>query len=201
MRKHRHFLVAALAAALMACAAAALDHPLTNSAVREAYFLGQRRDSSTADFLAKYVKRLPATRTGWQIVEVEVRTPYAQLVRRSQQSLPGYSAQQAWEEYRKHPPDVMVRVYLAAPLTEVVREDAWRDFQFRAQQEKELRSNSIFGNPVYSFAGVGRSSTLIGAEVFLEFAAERISNSPLRIDVKAPDGRVISASFDLSRLK
>jgi hypothetical protein len=90
----------------------AFEYPLSANAVREAYFLGQRRDSATADFLAKYVKRLPATKTGWQVMEMEVRTPYTQAVLRSWQSLPGYTPQQAAEEFKKRDPHVIVRVYL-----------------------------------------------------------------------------------------
>ena len=37
----------------------ALDTPLSEQAIREAYFLGQRRDGALESFLDKYTKSLP----------------------------------------------------------------------------------------------------------------------------------------------
>lgn len=183
-----------------ALSAAAYDYPLSSQAVREAYFQGQRRDESTAKLLAQYVKRLPATNAPWQVAEMEVRTPYQQVVLRSWQSLPSYSGQQAWEEYRKRPPQIIVRIYLATAVTQlVVREDVWRKFQFRLQQEKEIRPTAVTGWPVYFFSEQG--SRLVGAEVYLELNAAQVSSGPLRVEVKSPEGQVSSAEFDLSRLR
>lgn len=183
-----------------ALSAAAYDYPLSSQAVREAYFQGQRRDDFTAKLLAQYVKRLPATNAAWQIAEMEVRTPYQQVVLRSRQSLLGYSAQQAWEEYRKRPPQIIVRVYLATAITQLVaREDLWRKFQFRVEQEQEIRPTAVTGWPVYFFSEQG--SRLMGAEVYLELDAGKVSSGPLRVEVKSPEGQVSRAEFDLSKLR
>ncbi len=186
---------------VLALSTAAYDFPLSNQEVREAYFLGQRRDDSTAKFLTPYFKRLPATKAPWQVAEIEVRTPYQQVVLRSRQSLPGYSAQQAWEEYRKRVPQVVVRIYLATAITQlVVREDAWRQFKFRVEQGKEIWPAVITGWPVYFFAEQGLPR-LVGAEVYLELDAAKISSGPLRVEASSPDGQVSSVEFDLSRLR
>lgn len=183
-----------------ALSAAAYDYPLSSQAVRDAYFLGQRRDMSTAKILAQYVKRLPATQAPWQVAEMEVRTPYQQVVLRSRQSLPGYSAQQAWEEYRKRQPQIIVRIYIATAITQlVVREDVWRKFQFRVEQEKEIRPTAVTGWPIYFFSEQG--SRLVGAEVYLELDAGKVSSGPLRVEVKSPEGQVSRAEFDLSKLR
>lgn len=184
-----------------ALAAAAYDYPLSSEAVREAYFLGQRRHDSTAKLLAQYVKRLPATNAAWQVAEMEVRTPYQQVVLRSRQSLPGYSAQQAWEEYRKRQPQIIVRVYLATSITQVIaREDAWREFTFRVVQEKEVRPAAVTGWPVYFFPEHGLPR-IVGAEVYLELDAAQVSSGPLRVEAKFAEGQVSSAEFDLSKLR
>src|SRR6266436_10046433 len=79
----------------------AFNSPLSDEAIREAYFLGQRRDESTARFLAKYKQPLAAPKTGPHIASVELLTPFARAVLRSSQQTMGYSAQQAEAEYRE----------------------------------------------------------------------------------------------------
>ena len=183
-----------------ALSAAAYDYPLSSQVVREAYFLGQRRDVSTAKILAQYVKRLPATSGPWQVAELEVRTPFYQVALRSWRSLSGYSGQQAWEEYRKRKPQIIVRVYLATAITQlIVREDVWREFKFRVKQEKEIPPTAVTGWPVYFYADGG--SRIGGAEVYLELDAAQVSSGPLRVEVSSPDGQVSSAEFDLSKLR
>jgi len=56
--------------------ASAFDVPLSDEAVREAYFLGQRHDAS---FLSNYIKFLPPPRTGPHISSVTFLTPFAQF--------------------------------------------------------------------------------------------------------------------------
>ena len=64
----------------------AFDHPLSDEAVREAYFLGQRRDETTANFLNKYTRALPPPETGPYISYVSFFTPYAGAVELSRQN-------------------------------------------------------------------------------------------------------------------
>ena len=70
---------------LTAQVSAAYENPLDPISVREAYFLGQRNDDKLAEFLAQYVKRLPLPKQGPHIAEIELRTPYEQVVLRSHQ--------------------------------------------------------------------------------------------------------------------
>jgi hypothetical protein len=155
---------------------------------------------STAKILAQYVKRLPATNGPWQPAEIEVRTPYYQVALRSWQSLAGYSAQQAWEEYRKRKPQIIVRVYLVTSLTQsIVREDSWREFKFRIKQQKEIQPVAMTGRPIYFQSDGG--SWLGGAEVYLELDAAQVASAPLQIEVTLLDGKVSTAEFDLSRLR
>jgi hypothetical protein len=81
------------AALLLVPPSFAFDTPLSDQAVREAYFLGQRHDGSMADLLNKYTKFLPAPKTGPDIASVTVFTPFALLVQQSSQHTSGYSAQ------------------------------------------------------------------------------------------------------------
>lgn len=72
---------------------------LSDEAVREAYFLGQRNDEKTARFLETYRRHLPMTESGLYVSEIELFTPYAETVDLSRQRTFGYSAQQAAREY------------------------------------------------------------------------------------------------------
>src|SRR5438132_8183822 len=93
--------VSALAVTLLVwpCSAAFGTH-LSDQAVREAYFLGQRNDERTAQFLESYLRRLPMPQSGLYVSEIELFTPYAEAVDLSRQHTVGYSAQQATQEYR-----------------------------------------------------------------------------------------------------
>src|SRR5216683_5363374 len=86
------------AALLLAPATFAFDSSLSDQAVREAYFLGQRRDEKTAEFLEKYRRHLSVPESGPWISTVEFFTPYAEMVELSQRSL-NYSAQTAAKDY------------------------------------------------------------------------------------------------------
>jgi hypothetical protein len=88
----------------------AFDTPLSPEAVRDAYFLGQHNDQSTLSFFSQYVKALPAPEKGAYISEVEIYTPYSQIIERSRRRSGAYSAQQADLDYRHSHDQLYVRV-------------------------------------------------------------------------------------------
>lgn len=88
----------------------AFDTPLSPEAVRDAYFLGQHNDQSTLSFFSQYVKTLPAPDKGAYISEVEIYTPYAQLIEASRRRTGSYSAQQAELDYRHGQDKLYVRI-------------------------------------------------------------------------------------------
>src|SRR5216683_1316585 len=93
----------------------AFDTPLSDQAVREAYFLGQRGDETMATFLNKYTKYLEAPKTGPDISSITVFTPFALLVQQSSQHSSGYSAQQAALDHRDQAE--FVRIIVQIQLT------------------------------------------------------------------------------------
>jgi hypothetical protein len=109
----RIFSALLLAICLSLPSASAFDSPLSDTAVREAYFLGQRHDAS---FLGNYIKLLPPPKTGPHISSVTFLTPFAQLAQLSDHRIGSYSAQQArldhlgQEEFVK----ITVEIYLTA---------------------------------------------------------------------------------------
>jgi hypothetical protein len=202
--------------------AAAYDHPLGSHAIREAYFIGS--GGRYAEVLSTYTKNLPAPKTGPHVAQIEVRTPYAQVIVSSHEHSVGYSAMQAAEDYKKNPDTVQVRIQIMAtatfsfgspaaspdiptgrvlPLTacegETLRmhsvEQCFRDFRFQFSQDKEIKPKSSYGLSIYS------DTVLIGGDVWFVFSAGDIASAPLRVTVSTPDGQEVSAEFDLAALR
>jgi hypothetical protein len=198
----------------------AFDTPLSDQAVREAYFLGQRRDESMADLLNKYTKLLPAPKTGPDIASVTVFTPFALLVQQSSQHTSGYSAQQAAIDHRDQ--GEFVRIIVQIQLTAsypsfIVRPtgtrsgspngfvprpyDFWKDFDVKVSSgDKELRSFSSSGQPnvLCSYEG---GCELTGATLQFDFSAEDFASGSAIIDVNPPEGDPVSIDFDLDHLR
>jgi len=102
--------LALLTSALLLCAPAiAYDTPLSEQAVREAYFLRQRRDESMYAYLNKYTKLLPPPKTGPHISAVSFLTPFALLVQYSSRQS-DYSAQRAALDHKAHEEIVAIQV-------------------------------------------------------------------------------------------
>jgi hypothetical protein len=199
--------------ALIAAQAAAYDHPLESSAIREAYFLGAS-NSDSVKFLVKYIKPLPLPKTGPQVAEIEVRTPFSQVVVSSRQHSVGYSAPQAEQDYKKDPDTLQVRIQIrytqtypsalilppscqgAIHINSAL--DCFHDFKFRFRQEKQIEPVSSYGVPIYSGHEM---SGLTGGDLWFAFSASQIDSRPLRVEVSTPDGQKISAEFDLAALR
>src|SRR5437773_12384847 len=97
----RRLLSIIAASLLLSQGSFAFDTPLSDQAVREAYFLGQRRDETMAALLNKYTKFLPPPKTGPHIYSVTFFTPFALMVQQSSQHTSGYSAQQSSLDHRE----------------------------------------------------------------------------------------------------
>src|SRR5207253_3974287 len=144
---------------LIPASAAAYDHPLDSSAIRNAYFLGSS-NSESVKFISKYKETLPPPKTGPYIAEMEVRTPFAQVVVSSREHSVGYSPMQAEQDYKKDPDTLQVRIQIrfttfGAPLwpppacqgvnrmTSV--QDCFHNFDFRFSQGKDLQPIRSYG--------------------------------------------------------
>ena len=98
------------AALLLVPVSTAFQSPLSDEAIRDAYFLGQRNTESTAELFAAYLKTLPPPKSGPYISQVELYTPYSQLVEWSRIHSVGYSAQQAARDYHATADSIFVRI-------------------------------------------------------------------------------------------
>lgn len=192
---------------------AAYVYPFSEESIREAYFFGSgSAREKVGEFLGQYLRRFPLADTGPSVREVEFRTPYERVVRRSSENSVGYSAQQAQKDYAAEPDLVVVRLFLTLGPTAAglvvpptyhegrvadPRENFWRDFRFRVAQESSFEPKNVRGRPLYSRRGRG----LGGAEVLLEFNAAKFAAAMTHVEVTTPEGQTIRAEFDLGKLK
>lgn len=214
MRRSRAISVMTLGLAAV-LSAAAYEFPVSDYSIREAYFLGNRKDERSDEFLSQYVKRLPLPKSGPHVAEIELRTPYQQIVLRARKAPDGYSSQLAREDYRRSADTVIVRVLILLTPTypghspvqpvqsEPVRlrgEDFWREFRFGLYQRSEIQQRRISAQPIYTSSDFGLPG-LVGTEVEIGFKASDLTDAPARVVVVTPAKQRIEAGFDLAKLR
>jgi hypothetical protein len=192
----------------------AYEHPLDAHSVSNAYSLGRRNDETMTKFLRQYFKRLPSPMTGPYISDIEIQTPYVQVVWRAHDNPMTYSEGQAEKDYTYPFDEFLVRVRINLTPTypaflsdsshkgQYVRrpDDFWRDFNIRIQQGSELTPKDTSFTAVYRNDGKS-GRTWIGGDVTLKFDGSQLRSDPIRIDVLTPDGQTVQAKFDLEVLR
>ena len=223
MQLHRRqFAVFAISTLLPCQPLFAFQIPLSETAVREAYFLGQRNDQKTSDLLNLYTVSLPLPDKGPYISEIRLLTPYAQVVSDSAQHSVGYSAQQAAADYHGRGDSILVQVRIEFTVTftyeDAVRlandtagelnrhldpEDFWRGFRFSiSQNDKSFEPSDVTAYPIYAPGAYGAgSATFRGTIVWLEFDANDFASLPARVEVITPADLHPVATFDLEKLR
>src|SRR6266849_1596240 len=198
----------------------AFDTHLSDTAIRNAYFLGQHHDESVIQFLDKYTRYLPQPKTGPYIQSVAFLTPYALAVQQSAGYASGYSAQQAQLDHAKQPEIVRVIVQIiltdsygpylvtpAKPRTTATQgialrsPDFWRDFRFRLyNNDNFLIPSTASGQPTYSCSD-DSGCILSGATLTYEYPADSFSGDSASIQIDPPEADPILLDFDLAALK
>lgn len=212
--------LAVVSSALLLCTPAfAYDTPLSEQAVREAYFLGQRRDDSTAAFLNKYTKFLPPPKSGPHIDSVTFLTPFALLVQYSSHQS-NYSAQQAALDHKAQDETVEISIdilltqsygpFVAKPThsrsgssmgIQPRSPGFWRAIKFRILDGKEeVTTEDVTGEPNYANCGEA-GCELSGATVHIRFPAVAFTSDTTTIEITPPEGEAVSVDFDLTSLR
>ena len=204
---------------VLALPCSALDTPLSDTAVRQAYFMGQRHDESLARFLDHYTKHLAPPKTGPYISSVSFLTPYALLAQFSDRQAYGYSAQQAELNHRSlvETVKITIEIQLTDTYSAVMRNpaarttgtpteyllrpsDFWRDFRVQIFNGDESLAPFLYsGHPIYFCGDSG--CTLVGATIHLEFLAESFTSDSARVSIDPPEGDRVAAEFDLVSLR
>ena len=214
------FFALAISALLMPAPSFSMDTPLSEEAVRDAYFLGQHHDQSLAIFLSKYTRLLPMPKTGPDIASITFLTPFALLAQESSQRTMNYSAQQAEQDHRNQPE--IVRIVIQIQLTETYPaliptptgtrsgspigfvkrpSDFWKDFEVQVlDKDNPLIPLSSSGDATYSCDNDG-GCILSGATLQFEFPASAFKSDSPTIQVTPPEGDPVSVDFDLAPLR
>lgn len=207
------FLTSLATVLVIAWPAFAHQYPLSSTDIRNAYLLGTRRDSVTADFFAPYRHDLPMPETGPHVADVILETPYAQVVDLGQSDL-NSDSQQAGIDLadKKFPFIVRVEIDLTetypGPLPSgsnapgLPVPDFEKDFKIRMlQDEKKINSESSQVFLLYS-GGDGGFVQITGAVIELRYNNDLLDPySDLTISVQTPDDQDVQTTFDLGHLK
>lgn len=204
------------------------EQQLTPASLHEAFVLGQRNDQTTAAFLAPYVKQMTDGHgTSPRIAEIQILSPFAQVVDLSRRYTSGYSEEQALREYRQRGNTMVVRIVLMLPAaypkpeseasptgeiqapstatstnSDLKPENFWQNFRFEVRQNgKVVPTRSIHNKPIYSTPTKDTPAVLDGATVWLEYDAKDVASAEAIVQVLTPEGKTISATFDLSKLR
>ena len=222
--------IARLVLALLLCltnggASAAYEVPLTPAALHEAYILGQRNDQATANFLTPYLKQITDNSQAPHIAEIQIFTPFAQVVDLSRRFTSGYTEEQAARDYHQRGDTVVVRILLMlpaaypkpdtplketpppppqppAPTTALQPENFWQNFRFDTKQHgKTIPTRFIHNTPIYSAPTKDTPAVLDGATVWLEYDAKDVASDETVVAVTTPESKTITATFDLKKLR
>jgi hypothetical protein len=205
---------------LLSPSSGAFDTPLSDTAVREAYFLGQRRDDTLPKLLGKYVLHLPAPKTGPYIESVSFFTPYILTALNSSYQVSIYSAQQAQLDHLKTPEVVRIKIQIFltesypaysavamgsdshSPKGIFVRpSDFWRDFRLRTFQKKDVLvvPSSANGQPLFQCSDAG--CVLSGATLTFEYPAAAFTEPSATVQIDPPEGDPVVVDFDLTSFR
>lgn len=193
---------------------------LDSRTISEAYVLGQRNDKATADFVAPYISQVTQEGLdGLHRADIELLTPFLQIVDRSKDNSEGYSLAQAVADYRTRGDVVILRITLVLPSnyptlgpqgmsapscdnTALQPQNFWQNFLFLVKQRgKALRPSSAKNDPIYSAPTKDAAANLDGATVLLEFDAHTLASEPLDVSIVTPHCKTLSAVFNLAALR
>jgi hypothetical protein len=215
----RSILSVLLAVLVLSPQSFAFNSSLSEEAIREAYFLGQRRDESTARFLAKYKQPLAVPKTGPYIASIELLTPYARVVLVSSEQTMGYSAQDAEAEHRGKEESIAMNIEVlltssygplivrptsqrsGSPVGFAFRSpDFWEDIQVQVTvDDKIVQPAHVSGEPHYMCGDNG--CQLTGATLNFEFPAGAFNSDTATVQVSPPEGPEVVVDFDLTALR
>jgi hypothetical protein len=204
--------IAAIAFSGLALRAFALSYPLSSTAIRDAYFLGNRGDEQTGEFLAQYVHVLPPPKSGAYVQEIGIDTPFSQIVWQTRGRL-NYFAPDAVEEFQGKRMPFLVHVTIAltdtySPIPPTTAPeyyqwvpDFWNDFKVQlVQDDKEIPVEQARGGPIYSY-GDEEIPMVTGAMIELLYNPEKIDAEPTQVVVTTPDGQTVETTFNLAKLR
>jgi hypothetical protein len=217
MRRAFRVFASFLLALCVTLPASSFNTPLSDEAVREAYFLGQRHDAS---FLSNYIKFLPLPKTGPHIASATFITPFVKLAQLSDHHLGSYSAQQARLDHlgQEEIVEIIIEIrltpsygaFLASPSSSRSSSPSaltprsslfWKDIHVQIYDGDQSLSPSDFEGHANHSCGRRGPCVMTGATLKFEFPATAFTSNSATIHIDPPEGDVVSVDFDLIRLR
>jgi hypothetical protein len=201
-----------MAILLLSPVSSSFNFPLSDQAVREAYFLGQHHDEKLEQFFQAYRHYLHTPQSGPDVHMIELLTPYALAVDVSRKHAPGYSAQQAQQDYLDHGNILRLAVYVrytpsygaganSAPSNR--NSPTWKDFQFRLTQSGQTIKSRGIRYEATQIGGGGKAGgpRRTGFVAYIEYNAQNVASADASAEIDTPDGQHLVSSFDLASLR
>ncbi|MGH9730142.1 MAG: hypothetical protein ACRD4A_00470 [Candidatus Acidiferrales bacterium] len=181
----------------------AYHYPLSSEAIRDAYFLGERNNFQTTDCLLQYTHRFSAPQNGgYFISQIDISSPYQQIVLRGQRNMPGDSELQTETDLAEHPLNVIVRVRVELNVYNSNNKyGAAFGPALSGNVSLEVTQRNVLTPVTVTHEGLYNHHALVGWLFELQFDPAKITSAPLRISVKTPDGQVEEAKFDMAKLQ
>lgn len=212
---HRKLAVSAvLPAALffIVQSAHAYDYPLTESAIRDAYFAGSGSTGTDPAFYGQYTHNLAIPRRPPPVSYVSLDTPFLQIAQHVR-NRPNYDAQDAVRDYRRKP--MMFRVFVevyyhpknsdessgegdGSPQTD---QQSGRIRVRLMQHRKEIATTVTDRWDLNVFHDASSSAVSVSQHIQLECGANKIDSSQLTVEIETPDGQHAETAFDLSGIR
>jgi hypothetical protein len=134
------------------------------------------------------VQSLPVPEHGPHVAEIELRTPYWQVVEASHEKAVGYSAQQAGADYRRRGDFIQVRVkVLFTPTYSSASDDFWRQVSVALVQRNHRAATSVSAELLYAGDPNGDATWVTGANVFVNFRVAGLDSDSVKVEVLPPE--------------
>ena len=193
--------------ALLSQNAFAFNDPLQPEEVREAYYLGQTSNhEELADFFKQYEHDFPypADNPVAYAQSVEFRTPYEQIVLRSQQRTQ-YTKFQADEDYQANPGLVIVRVIVSLKTSYLGPAPPADSFKVVVSQAKPIEPRKLASTVTcdpYSYVSITSGNCIAyEREILLQFSTEQFAPGRATVKVLLPFGKSLETKYNLDKLK
>jgi len=194
--RYRWRVLALLMSLLNARGACSYDFPLSETAIRDAYFGGIKGPSQGQAFLGEYTHAVSELKVGACTSAISLETPFAHVAVRASKAA-NYSAQDALKEFLGKP--AVFRMHLDICYPAGARENAVKIVVL--QNKKSVRWRSENRSGYYPPSDESTQVSNNGERIDLEFPADRIDSSELTIGIDTPDGQHAETVFALGSLR
>ena len=181
---------------------------LSENDVLDAYRLGQRRDQDMAKFFKDYEASFSSAAPGMHVHHLAIRTPYCAVVVRSFEGGGNYPLRQAIADAAERAGVFEVVVWMDGASNSFMspsdianlKSRFWGQFDVQLSQAHKIAPRNIRAQPLYARTGQP-STTIIGAQVFIEYDVHDVASALIHIQATDPGGQSVSAEFDLDKLR